>query len=776
MKIINRIPLLILFTFTVASCSPRASTPTTATNALLEPTHIVAPTGTNIPVPSSTPTLSQVEEIFTIPTMGSVLGSTPTPIATPSLEDSSLKLKELSEKESLALIYAMNEYSYQNYPPFSGWWTEGEFVSSQMPVALAIQEYLYHFPESPSADRLRWQLAFIDSITFEGVMGNEYNDKWMVGELQKGLNRGDVPPDELQSIIDKYWFDVNYFQPVENLFGDGKTAWFYVISPKVWKQEGDYEKSTDFFQRGGLFIVVRKINDGDFQLHLLENAWSFSNGASSLFEISDRNKNGVPEIALNLWLHSGSMCGGNFKIFEWRDSIFVDLTRGEIQIGDCVDNYEYSDVEGKPSIIFRKFFRQIPAVYTWNGSYYEFSGYEHSTLIEKWLSARSYSEESETIEEILSSENTEGLSPSHIDFLRYRLGIVYALDSQVSQVKRVLQDLAENPLDKTRTVYSEFARNFLRSYSGDESLYLACEESREIFDAISKSLPTKNDEELFGIPFDFTFGPGILRCFDQDVFEVLINKIHIGVENLPGELRKNGMDLYYAEKQDINLDGVSEEWLIIFNDSVFVVVPSGSHFKAVVINYFESGENVKEDSKAELNIERWNGIQDPVMTISANQELSILSIGEDYSSTWLNAEYDVEDVLFSSQDTPAQYQAFYIKPRSDSDYYDVPWKGYRWDSDHQVFRDDLVEYMLFIEHNPDKTVEIAKIIIPLLIDWKDLDSAMIWLPRYFYLCGLSYELSGDAQKATEVYSQLWHDFPSSHYALLAKYKLEPVTP
>ncbi|HEX6033231.1 MAG TPA: hypothetical protein VFY83_02310 [Anaerolineales bacterium] len=62
------------------------------------------------------------------------------------------------------------------------------------------------------------------------------------------------------------------------------------------------------------------------------------------------------------------------------------------------------------------------------------------------------------------------------------------------------------------------------------------------------------------------------------------------------------------------------------------------------------------------------------------------------------------------------------------------------------------------------------------MDWKDLDAVGYWLPRYFYLCGLAYELYGDTQMAAETYWQIWHDFPDSHYARLAKFKLEPVSP
>ena len=153
-----------------------------------------------------------------------------------------------------------------------------------------------------------------------------------------------------------------------------------------------------------------------------------------------------------------------------------------------------------------------------------------------------------------------------------------------------------------------------------------------------------------------------------------------------------------------------------------------------------------------------------------------MSIGEDYSPTQLNFGYEIDDVLFSPNSDPAQVQILYTKPASENNYATGPWGGYRWDSARREFREDLIEYYLFIEHSPEKAVEIANVIMPLLLDWRDLDSVAWALPRYFYLCGLSYELAGDDQSAAKIYWQLWHDFPESQYALMTKYKLETVTP
>ena len=131
--------------------------------------------------------------------------------------------------------------------------------------------------------------------------------------------------------------------------------------------------------------------------------------------------------------------------------------------------------------------------------------------------------------------------------------------------------------------------------------------------------------------------------------------------------------------------------------------------------------------------------------------------------------------FFSSQSLWPEYQVFFLTPEPGEDYYGVPWSGYRWDSDHQKFRDDLIEYKLFVEHNPQEAVVLADQILPLLEEWKNIPDVRWWMPYRYYLIGLSYELLADQGKAAQIYWQLWHDFPDSHYARLAEFKLERIT-
>lgn len=777
-----RVKYLILFTIFIVSCSPQSvETPIHELDAISSTP--IRGVDTFAPAPTSTP--STIDKIFVIPTQQGYFPSTPIPIATPEFGPSSFTLRNLSEDDFIDLIDDMERYSYQNFPPFMDWQSEGLFKDSQRSLAILLQEYLYHFPSSTYSERLHWQMVLIDFVNFEGysfdgVGGNLYDDHWLVNQLEISLNNGITSPSDLETLLDKYWLDVEYIQPVENLFGDGKIAWFYVITPKVWQHEESNINSADYFRRGGLFFVVREIVDGTFQLFMLDNAISFSNGASSLFDISDHNRNGTPEIAISVGYHSGTMCAGDLRIYEWQVSAFQELTRGEIGIGDCIEHYDYFLSNNIPAIRLTEFFPNLESVFVWNGDYYEFLGYEYSDLIEKWRtiaydSKASRIDEIDVIEEILSSEIRSDLTSAQVDFLRFRLGLAHALNSNPLQARKVLQDLESNPADTSRTVYSLLARKFVSYYSGDMDLYIACQKSREKLDEIWRPLDYEEEIEEFGFSDDPSspFAIGLLRCFGGDVFEVLVSKTPIALGDFPEELNKNGINFYYAEKQDVNLDGLNEEWLVIFDGGVYLVFPKNGLYHSFAIDSFWGGETF---SRVQVHVERVTELQKVMLIVSIDGETSIYVINDDFTSEYLVSFYNAEDMTFLVDGNPAQIQVFYGKPSSDQSYYATPWQGYRWDSADHKFHNDLLEYAIFIGREPRRAAGIADNVLPLFFDWVNSSYYTREFPRYLYLFGLSYELADQSQKAAEVYWQLWHDFPNSQYALMARYKIELANP
>ncbi len=726
--------------------------------------------------------------MFVLPTRPADLAdTTPTPIATPELLRSAMGLHILSEEEALALIDEMNEYAYQNFPPFDSWSVEGDFIAAQESVALAIQEYLYHFPDSLNADRLRWQLALINSVMYNGLAGNQYGDDWMIRELEKRLNQGETAPDQLENILGKYWFEVTYVQPMKNLFGDGTTGWLYQIAPRLW-EEGKRTVNQSFSE-GSMFFVVREAGKGQFKIYFLNSAWNLSFGDSYVFDTVDHNRNGIPEVALYIGGHSGTMCEGNLFIYEWKDNNFSELTKGHLPLHDCSEDFEYSStLDGIPTINFSGIFPIRREQYIWNGDSYEFSQYFGIPPLEVWWNAvgtrLSYEEEEKLLNEILASNEVPDNSAAFSDYLRYRLGTVYAFDLKGDQAIHELQNLISSPRDPTRKIFPDMAKKFLERYKKDEaSLYDACHQSRLIydraFDATRDSSGPAEDEKfqgMFGFPFD-PLSFGYVPCDEDKAFHLAVQSISATVQNVPAELRKMGVNLDYSQKIDANLDGKTDEWLVRFDpDRYFLVFPDGSQYRAEELDT-SIGDASPAHSSVLVNVQSWSNLHNPVMILRVGHEFDVLEIEKNYASKSLFSDFDVLDYSISVQDGLPQLQVFYSTPTPDSYYPDHPWSGYRWDAGDNEFKDDLLEYTLFVLRNPQKAAEISGKLFPFLAKWKNTPDISAWsLPYTYYLVGLSYELSGDQQRAAQVYWQLWRDFPDSQYARMARYKLEPSNP
>jgi hypothetical protein len=297
----------------------------------------------------------------------------------------------------------------------------------------------------------------------------------------------------------------------------------------------------------------------------------------------------------------------------------------------------------------------------------------------------------------------------------------------------------------------------------------------QAFDAVRNDADEdKKYQELFGFPLD-PLSMGYIRCDEEDAFRLTVSSIPTAIENIPAELRKLGVDINYSQKLDANLDGKTEEWLVIFDMyyDKFLIVPNGSQYQAQDLNTSIDGDSTNHSS-TQLSVDTWKNLPSPLMLIYAGQELSLLDIDENNELFW---DFEVKDYKISNQAEIPQFQVFYTRPQPNSYYPEQPWNGYRWNTDQKAFTNDLLEFDLFIRQQPEAAAEIVDKLLPVLDEWKENPNASGWrLPYTYYIYSLSYEFAGNPEKAAQVYWQLWHDFPDSHYARLAQYKLEPINP
>ena len=350
------------------------------------------------------------------------------------------------------------------------------------------------------------------------------------------------------------------------------------------------------------------------------------------------------------------------------------------------------------------------------------------TPLETWRNSvvagrLSYADEIELLKQVMAS-GTE-----YADFLRYRLGIVYALELQSSEAITELQDLISSPADKTRKILPAMAKKFLESYTGDASIYEACRQSRNVYDKAlapylkSNGFPNQkfdNNPVGFGLVDYYDFDP--LVCNKVDAFKLLVNSIPSAVDNLPSELRKRSVDVSYSQEIDARLFDKPNGWLIVFGgDNLFLVFPDAAHYQAKRLDAFETWAKV-DCSSIQVSVERFNGQQNPFFIIQCKQDFAISEIDERYNSKSVLDTIYVTNYKISDQTASPQLQVYYSEPKSALNYPDHPWDGYRWNAGKKEFENDLLEYNLFIAHDSKKSVEVAEMLLPLLDRWKKIST------------------------------------------------------
>jgi hypothetical protein len=90
------------------------------------------------------------------------------------------------------------------------------------------------------------------------------------------------------------------------------------------------------------------------------------------------------------------------------------------------------------------------------------------------------------------------------------------------------------------------------------------------------------------------------------------------------------------------------------------------------------------------------------------------------------------------------------------------------------------EKFIYSEHTPAKAIPILEKLLHTQI-WESFHiygdgntNTPDIHPYTHYLLGLAYELSGDDKNAVRAYWQLWHDYPTQAYTLIARQKLERI--
>jgi hypothetical protein len=136
-------------------------------------------------------------------------------------------------------------------------------------------------------------------------------------------------------------------------------------------------------------------------------------------------------------------------------------------------------------------------------------------------------------------------------------------------------------------------------------------------------------------------------------------------------------------------------------------------------------------------------------------------------------EFDVAEIEIINRDGQLEIHIYEIDEWDTTRNFE--WHVYRWESETKKFIPiDLATESILHGENPELGIPILN---QVLAKYDELDANnSVYKTRLLYFLGLVYELSRNEVDAAHTYWQIWNDYPESPYALMARAKLEAITP
>lgn len=779
------------FGLLVVGCrSATAITPTADT--LLAGSHgqfsMATPLPTVAPISSSTPAPMMGLQ-FHIGGEGQSL-ATPVPIAPPEDAPAGYELKDWSELDGLEAIGELETYARASDICSLFGCVRSGLQGAQEPIRLILEETISRFPRMGPLQALRWRLALADAILEDPSV-----DDWLLAAIEGALNQGLTTPETIGEFLSRYGFVLNAsrtwsFETAPNLFGDGLQSW-------VYKVQTQNEWTSD-----GLIFAVALEGESRYRTVPVYSNWQFNQSIDEIVEVADHTRNGVPEVVVLTGSFNGSMCFAKLLIFEWNGAYFAELTRGAIRYSECgvpPTNWRYDapDEDGIETVVIVDFDDNLIERYGWNGQFYELSEYYGPPLSPGLLSYGVNDSDIQVGEiearikefqfyldewSMLDQDIRDDMGTAYPDYVRFQLGVAHTLDSDSAAARATLQDLADNPSDPAYPLVSVAAQAFLRVYEGDASQYRACLAALEVMEGPASSardaLGNIDDDAAVQGAWGYNPDARFHLCNLRDAFPLLVMTVVPGP--MPSDpvslIRQAGAEVHHAEGLDLDGDA-DTDWLLFLKFPVGYWGPPNLSLwalfnteRGVRPQYLESIDNdVMPDLNDPLRVEAAvpsNGSR-PLVIVRAGQLLTVYVLdAKDANFKQVLYESDLRRYSVSPGETRVD-----LEVTANSDWYSGPlWQVYRWDQEAGRFGpvDRLAELILDEGRLEDALVTLQSVLSELQgVE----DPELSGIPRFMYLLGLAYELSGDEADAVEAYWRLWSDFPGSGYAILARSKL-----
>lgn len=793
---------------TLLSATPTETLPPTA--ALLPTaTHWVTATRRATVRPTDAATMTPV-----FPYIASLVeytyGATPTPIATPADGAQNYRLKAWSEANAIDLVRLADQYALA--ADVMGFQDSRPYLSLvQEAIQAAVQEALLRYPDSVHRQALWGHLAMANAI-----MGKPEMDQWVLGEIERGLNESWIDPGDMNSFLNQMGFKIYgpslYGSPsVSDLFGVGCPGYIFAL-----------EAQTSALYHAILWFAVGQDESGRYHVELIDH---FSRGVrwDNYHEVGDHTGDKLPEIVFSYFGSFGYPAG--MYIYQWQGDHFTEITGGGFDLTSWIDFlWEYGppdvNVNGTIEITLINVGYENVFIYGWNGEQYQLisSRKKNTDFIDpgqigEIIAQGDYITAENRIHEYLAPGLIDSRSgPNFPNFLRFQLGLIYALLSNYEKAVAQFAQLVESPTNPSLTLISQAAQVFLDNYQASTDLYRACASA---LDLMERAITPYRDEygriltaslhQVWG--FSTELGQHVPICQPDLALPLTVWAFDAEqIADPANALRQAGVTVAHTARLDVEEDG-DDDWVVAILEPEAVFQPQVSLF--LLLNV--------EQKLITLPVSRFTPKDDDLLTFRADTarvpdiglEMAFVQAGSRqvlFSVNWDGATPFIQHMP-SQPPSPTRFSHKAQQYFDSLPAYTIPeidllnqpagsrlrlrWNQqtdeFLWDIQFPQTEMDILlanvkqaEQDLLVSGNASSAIEplLAYLSLPVEPCANEYECALALYdrPRYRYLLGLAYELSGDEANAVQTYWQLWRDAPQSPYASLARAKLEPVNP
>ncbi|KAA3661921.1 MAG: hypothetical protein DWQ04_14925 [Chloroflexi bacterium] len=480
-------------------------------------------------------------------------------------------------------------------------------------------------------------------------------------------------------------------------------------------------------------------------------------------------------------------------MYRWDGEEFVQLagTPFDFSGGLFGEIWEFVEGDDPSRLQIVRTYNGLTTIHEWTGDSYEtvevtiqpVPSYPTDILsisewVKKGIEQGNYPEVIAFLEEALQkpAADYDFFGAPYYHAMRFVLGMNYVYLEDEEMARSVFENLHDEVPPKF-IGFSQAAEAFLGEYDGVESAYEAC---KTAYDALLAT-----EMELEGIQTTMPL------CAFDNLFAERLEQYN-GEGNVFDYV--NVAEVIYSQHDDLNGDG-RLDWLFALSHptlfppadvEVWAILQTDGGTEVMKLTRLWAGGEAVEEISAEIH--SLPLFDTPLVAVLSNKGLRFLQLIKD-EEAWeakLHMFYGHEmDYSLQMVEDDLQLERFVDAATS---YMGVDRITYWWDAEKG-------EFVEVSRHAPnslgmpfDDAFDSAKVLIlengdsaaaiPILTAIADEyvpihDSEWpISLPQMLYLLGLAHEMEGNEAQAVAAYWQLWHDYPTSLYALMAAAKLE----